>query len=525
MLQARYREVTLLAVDHLMRDHPSRRLLEHLLAAVGQLEAGGNACRQFHQAVIEERRTRLQAPGHGHVVHTLDRVVDQHHGAVQAQRLVHGSRCAGTREVFAHEVAGSVGFQQPGGLHGVAVFGVAAVEERLTVGRIGIVGAVHLRVPVVTGEQLIGTLAALYALAVLGHFPRQQVEGDAVVADHRFAHGAEGGRQLVDDFVFGNAQLVVTGAVVFGDQVRILELVAALAAGIFKADGEGRQVVNAHFAQQADQQAGVDAAGQQHTHIDGCPLADCHGVAGGVEYAGGPAFQIKFTLVRVGAVLQLPPGLAFHFAMAVDAHPGAGLQLLHIGQQGAWCRYHGVEVQVVVEGHGVEHRVDVAALEQCRQGRGKAQALAVARQVQGFDAQAVAGQEQALVVALPDGQGEHAVELGQQGRAPGVVALEQHLGVAVGPEAVAQGLQLLAQFGEVVDGAVEGQRQAQGVVDHRLRRAVRQVHDLQAPMAQGDRALAMEAPGIRASRGQVMGNALYRSQVGWARGLVDGGET
>ncbi|MNC31745.1 hypothetical protein D3C75_800770 [compost metagenome] len=310
-----------------------------------------------------------------------------------------------------------------------------------------------------------------------------------------------------------------------GDQVRILELVTAFAAGILETDGEGRQVVHAHFAQQADQQAGIDPTRQQHTHVHRCPLANGHGVAGGVEHAGGPAFQVQLTFIGVGAVVQLPPGLAFHFAMAVDAHPGAGLQLLHIGQQGAWCRYHGVEVQVVVEGHGVEHRVDVAALEQCRQGRGKAQALAVARQVQGFDAQAVAGQEQALVVALPDGQGKHAVELGQQRRAPGVVALEQHLGVAVGPEAVAQGLQLLAQFGEVVDGAVESQRQAQGVVDHRLGRAVGQVHDFQAPVAEGDRALAMEAPGIRAAGCQVVGYALYRSQVGWARGLVDGGET
>ncbi|MCY1423672.1 hypothetical protein D9M71_393940 [compost metagenome] len=179
----------------------------------------------------------------------------------------------------------------------------------------------------------------------------------------------------------------------------------------------------------------------------------------------------------------------------------------------------------MVERHRVEHRVDVATLDQRRQGRGETQAFTVSRQVQRFDAEAVAGEEQALVVALPDGQGKHAVELGQQGRAPGVVALEQHLGVAVGPEAVAQGLQLLAQFGEVVDGAVEGQRQAQGVVDHRLGRAVGQVHDFQASVAEGDRALAMEAPGIRATRGQVVGDALYRSQVGWARGLVDGGET
>lgn len=73
------------------------------------------------------------------------------------------------------------------------------------------------------------------------------------MADHGFAHGAEGGWQLVDDFVLGNAQLVVTGAVVPGDQVGVLELVAAFATGILETDGEGRQVIHAHFAQQADQ--------------------------------------------------------------------------------------------------------------------------------------------------------------------------------------------------------------------------------------------------------------------------------
>ncbi|MOA10573.1 hypothetical protein D3C78_1304670 [compost metagenome] len=72
--------------------------------------------------------------------------------------------------MFAHEVAGHVGFQQPRRLHGVAVLGMAAVEERIAVGAKGILGAVHLRVPVVAGEQLVGTLAALHALAVLGHF-------------------------------------------------------------------------------------------------------------------------------------------------------------------------------------------------------------------------------------------------------------------------------------------------------------------------------------------------------------------
>ena len=71
------------------------------------------------------------------------------------------------------------------------------------------------------------------------------------MADHRLAHGLEGGRQLLEDFLFLDAQLVMAGVVVLGDDVRVLELVAALAAGVFEADGEGQQVVvNTGLAQQ-----------------------------------------------------------------------------------------------------------------------------------------------------------------------------------------------------------------------------------------------------------------------------------
>jgi hypothetical protein len=89
-----------------------------------------------------------------------------------------------------------------------------------------------------------------------------------------------------------------------------------------------------------------------------------------------------------------------------------------------------------------------------------------------------------------------------------VVALEQHFGVATGIEGVAQRFEFGA-VREVVDRAVEGQGQPSWAVDHRLRRAVRQVHDFQAAMAQGNRAL-MEAPGVGAARRQVMGDALHR---------------
>ena len=113
------------------------------------------------------------------------------------------------------------------------------------------------------------------------------------MADHRLAHGAERRRQLFEDLALVDTQLMVARAIVAGDQVRILELVPALAAGIFETDGEGRQIVHPYFAQQADQQAGIDAAGEQHADVHRRPLADGYGVAGGVEHACGPVFRVR----------------------------------------------------------------------------------------------------------------------------------------------------------------------------------------------------------------------------------------
>lgn len=150
-----------------MWDYPSRRGLEHVFATVGQFESGRDARRQFRQSVIEKRCAGFQAPGHGHVVDAFDRVVDQHHGAVQAQGLVHSLAGARAGEVFANELAGRVAFQQPRGLDRVAILGMVAVEERGAIGLIRIVGAVHLRVPMVAGEQFVGALAALHPLQCL----------------------------------------------------------------------------------------------------------------------------------------------------------------------------------------------------------------------------------------------------------------------------------------------------------------------------------------------------------------------
>src|SRR3546814_7994113 len=53
--------------------------------------------------VIEERHARLQPPGHGHAVDPLHRVVDQHHGGIEAQRLVDGLAGTGQTEMPGNE--------------------------------------------------------------------------------------------------------------------------------------------------------------------------------------------------------------------------------------------------------------------------------------------------------------------------------------------------------------------------------------------------------------------------------------
>ena len=370
--------------------------------------------------------------------------------------------------MLTHKVASGVIGCQPLWLDGGLVLVVTAVEKGFAVRGIRIAGAIYLWIPVIAGKQFVSALAALHHLAMLGHFTRQQIKGDAVMTDHRLAHGAEGRWQLLDDFVLANAQLVMARAVMPGNQIRILEFIPALAACVLKADGESRQILYAHIAQQPHQQTGVDTAREQHADIHRRPLADGHGFAGAVEDTIAPIFQGQIDFIGTGAVGQGPPGFLLGVAIGVNTQPGRGWQLFDTGNQRAWRWYNGMKIQVVIKRHRVEHGADITALEQRRQGRGKAQALTGTRQIQRLDPQTIAGQKQALGIAFPDGKGKHAIELGQQRFAPGVIALEQNFGIATRIKAVAQGFKLGAQLGEVIDRAVEGQRQTQLAVDHRL---------------------------------------------------------
>src|SRR3954471_5370694 len=100
--------------------------------------------------------------------------------------------------------------------------------------------------------------------------------------------------------------------------------------------------------------------------------------------------------------------------------------------------------------------------------------------------QTVAGEEEAALVPVPDGEGEHPAQALGKLLAPLLVPVDQDLGVAVALEDVALGNQLALEIEEVVDLAVEDDPDAPVLVGHRLRAGGREIDDRQAPVPKGE---------------------------------------
>src|SRR4249920_2048828 len=132
----------------------------------------------------------------------------------------------------------------------------------------------------------------------------------------------------------------------------------------------------------------------------------------------------------------------------------------------------------------IERRVDAAAREQRRQGRGEADEATAFGVIERLDAETVARQHDAAGIALPQRKGEHALEALHAIRAPGVIRFQDDFGVAVGEEAITLALQLRAQLAEIIDAAVESDSEPKLVVGHRLLRGGCQIKDAETPVAE-----------------------------------------
>jgi hypothetical protein len=125
-------------------------------------------------------------------------------------------------------------------------------------------------------------------------------------------------------------------------------------------------------------------------------------------------------------------------------------------------------------------------------GAEQQRAVVQQRIVHGLDAQPVARHEEGLAVAVPQREGEHAAKVLDAVRAPGLPGMHDDLGVALGVEHMAQGLQFGDELLVVVDLAVEDHHHRAVFVEQRLL-AGGDVDDGQAAVAQPDAGLQVQA--------------------------------
>ena len=212
-------------------------------------------------------------------------------------------------------------------------------------------------------------------------------------------------------------------------------------------------------------------------------------------------------LLHVGG--EAPPAFTDHLLIA-HAQPMAGFQHVHVLHQGG-RGVHGLVAQVVHQGIGVHAAGHQAGSQQGPHFRSEGEVLVATVVVQGFDAQAITGDEELLRVLVQHREGEHAFQARQAGRAPMQVGRQEHLGIRVGAEGIRNrgALQLGTQRTVVVDLAVEGDHvaaigRAEGLVS-----AGTEVDDAEAAMAQHGIATNVHTSGIRTAMGHGIGHALH----------------
>ena len=118
--------------------------------------------------------------------------------------------------------------------------------------------------------------------------------------------------------------------------------------------------------------------------------------------------------------------------------------------------------------------------------RGEEQASKVPREIERLDAHAIAGAEQASTASVPQGEGEHTVEMLQAIHPPTRISGQQDFRVRLAAIGVVR--QLTAQLEVVVDFAVEDQLQGAVVARHGLTAVLAEVDDAQAVVPQSDAA-------------------------------------
>jgi hypothetical protein len=265
-------------------------------------------------------------------------------------------------------------------------------------------------------------------------------------------------------------------------QARVAELALHV---VREAHREGPNRFLQHGRHEGEEARGVDPAGKEETERHVAHEVAAHGI-------GQAAAQRKRSLPHAagggggGRGRELPVAPLHESLPDLPGERPSGQELAHAAEEG---RFAGDEAggeilrqHVAVElglAPGGQDGLDLGGEDQLPLGHGVEERL---------DAEPVAGEQEALAGAVPDGEGEHPLQPLDAALAFLFVEMEDRLRVAAAPVVVAEGLQSRAQRGVVVDLPVEDDPHRAVFVRHRLM-AAGHVHDGQPPMGQARRAV------------------------------------
>ncbi len=127
-------------------------------------------------------------------------------------------------------------------------------------------------------------------------------------------------------------------------------------------------------------------------------------------------------------------------------------------------------------------------------------------------ARAIAGEDQTATAVVPECEGEHAAEPGDEVEPELLIRVHDRLGVRARGEGVPGGLQLLGELGEVVYLAVEDDGHRPRLVVDRLVSG-REVDDAQPPVSEPHPGSTVEAVGIRAAVPDHAGHPAQKARI------------
>ena len=226
------------------------------------------------------------------------------------------------------------------------------------------------------------------------------------------------------------------------------------------ADVVGVEVAGGEAGGDGGDDGGIEASAEEAAEGDVADEAQADGVFEEVpEGIGGLVEgQVGFVGGREGGGFPVS-GDGF-FAGGGDAHPVAGFEEVDVVEEGGRAHVDADGGEIVGKSGCAEGGFFGEEAQEGGGGGSEAEDAALFAPEEGFDAEAVAREEEGSVGGGEDGEGEHAEEPVEALGAPMEEGLKEDFGVGAGMEGAAGGAQFIAEFAEVVDFAVENDRGA-----------------------------------------------------------------